>query len=58
MRSTYNYKFEEDGKIMHNALHTHTACIVKKGQDLGTVLRYYSLGSPLKIQPCEFFLME
>ena len=27
------------------------------GQDLGTVLRYCSLSSSLKIQPCGFFLM-
>ena len=27
MRSTYNYNFEKDGKIMHIELHTHTMCI-------------------------------
>ena len=27
MRSTYNYNFEKDGKIMHIELHTHTVCI-------------------------------
>ena len=27
-------------------------------QNLDTVLKYSFLGSPLKILPCEFFLME
>ena len=27
MRSSYTYNFENDGKIMHGELHTHTASI-------------------------------
>ena len=31
--------------------------IYEEGQDLGTVLKCYFLGSSFKIQSCEFFLM-
>ena len=37
---------------------TFSNCIFSKKQNLGTVLKCYSLGSPLKILFCGFFLMD
>ena len=30
MRSSYTYNFENDGKIMHGELHTHTGIAIAK----------------------------